>query len=369
MSSESAPKLFQPIKVGDMTLAHRVVLAPLTRFRANAAHVHGDLAVEYYSQRASVTGTLLIAEGTIISANAGGFAHVPGIWNDAQIAAWKRITDAVHAKGSYIYLQLWALGRAADFEELEKEDPSFPYVSASDIQLTGKPKAPRPLTEDEIKEYVQLYTTAASNAVHGAGFDGVEVHGANGYLLDQFLQDVSNNRRDKYGGSIENRARFFLEILAAVTAKIGAQKTGVRFSPWGQFQDMRMEDPVPTFTYVISRIAELYPDLAYIHFVEPWVSGTTDRIVRDGETNDYFRKIWAPRPVISAGGYTRESALDAADKKGDLIAFGRAYISNPDLPLHLRKNIPFAKYDRDTFYTPEDPKGYIDYPFAHAAAL
>ncbi|KAL6298305.1 NADH:flavin oxidoreductase/NADH oxidase [Sparassis latifolia] len=365
MSSESAPKLFQPIKVGDMTLAHRVVLAPLTRFRANADHVHGDLAVEYYSQRASVTGTLLIAEGTVISANAGGFAHVPGIWNDAQIAAWKRVTDAVHAKGSYIYLQLWALGRAADFEELEKEDPSFPYVSASDIQLTGKPKAPRPLTEDEIKEYVQLYTTAASNAVHRAGFDGVEVHGANGYLLDQFLQDVSNNRRDKYGGSIENRARFFLEILAAVTAKIGAQKTGVRFSPWGQFQDMRMQDPVPTFKYVVSQIAELFPDIAYVHLVEP-----VSLIVRNSETNDYFRKIWAPRPVISAGEYTRETALATAHRRAaSSRSVEPTFQTCPDLPLRLRKNIPLTKYDYSTFYTPEDPKGYIDYPFADTATL
>ncbi|GBE84784.1 Probable inactive dehydrogenase [Sparassis crispa] len=369
MSSEPAPKLFQPIKVGDMTLAHRVVLAPLTRFRADAAHVHGDLAVEYYTQRASVPGTLLITEATFISANAGGFAHVPGMWNEAQVAAWKRVTDAVHAKGSYIYVQLWALGRAADSEELQKEDTSFEYVAASDIQLTGKPTAPRPLTEEEIKEYIQAYGTAASNAVHGAGFDGVEVHGANGYLPDQFLQDVSNNRTDKYGDSIENRARFLFEILAAVTAKIGAKKTGLRLSPWSEIQDMRMEDPVPTFTYVVSRIAELYPDLAYIHFVEPWVSGTTDRTVREGETNDYFRKIWAPRPVISAGGYTREHALDAADKKGDLIAFGRAYISNPDLPLRLRRNIPLVQYHRSTVYIPEAPKGYIDYPFADAAAL
>ncbi|GBE84625.1 Probable inactive dehydrogenase [Sparassis crispa] len=369
MSSESAPKLFQPIKVGDMTLAHRVVLAPLTRYRANAAHVHGDLAVEYYAQRASIVGTLLIAEAAFISAKAGGFAHVPGIWNEAQIAAWKKITDAVHARGSYIYIQLWALGRATDLQVLEKEDPSFPYVSASDIQLTGKPKAPRPLTEEEIKEYIQMYATAASNAVHGAGFDGIEIHGANGYLPDQFLQDVSNKRTDKYGGSIENRARFLLELLGAISAKIGAQKTAIRLSPWGEFQDMRMEDPVPTFKYVVSKIAEMLPDFAYIHFTEPRVSGNLDRSVKDGETNDYFRKVWAPRPIISAGGYTRETALAAADETGDLIAFGRAYISNPDLPLRLRMNLPVAKYDRDTFYTPENPKGYIDYPFADTAGL
>jgi NADPH2 dehydrogenase len=251
----STPKLFQPIQVGDLQLEHRVVLAPLTRVRADKKHVHQlPIAQEYYTQRASVPGTLLITEATFIAAQAGGINNVPGIWSDEQVTAWKKvsfshhspnnllictqITESVHAKGSFIYLQLWALGRAASPKQLEEEG-SFPYVSSSDIPLSNRPKedpSPRPLTLSEIKEFVELYATAASNAVHRAGFDGVEIHGANGYLIDQFLQTTSNRRTDDYGGSVENRARFALEVTEAVVKRIGAKKTGIRFSPWGSFQ-------------------------------------------------------------------------------------------------------------------------------------
>ncbi|EPQ51315.1 FMN-linked oxidoreductase [Gloeophyllum trabeum ATCC 11539] len=214
----SLPKLFQPKQVGEITVQHRIVLAPLTRNRANKEHVHGDLAVEYYSQRASMPGTLLITEATYIARKAGGYPHVPGIWSEEQIAAWKAIdlylvVEAVHARGSYIFLQLWALGG---------DKPS---------RLSSNPKAFLP----HLKEYVQLYATAAKNAVHGAGFDGVEVHCANGYLPDQFLQDICNKRTDEYGGSVENRCRFPLEIVQAITEVVGVRKTGVRISPWGTF--------------------------------------------------------------------------------------------------------------------------------------
>ncbi|KAI0342407.1 FMN-linked oxidoreductase [Trametopsis cervina] len=357
------PKLFTPIQVGDVTLQHRVVLAPLTRFRASKAHVHKPIAVEYYKQRASVPGTMLITEASYIAAKAGGYANVPGIYNDEQIAAWKEIVDAVHAKGSFIYLQLWALGRAAMPEQLELEG-SFPYVSASDVLLEGRDVAPRALTTDEIKEYVQFYATAASNAVHRAGFDGVEIHGANGYLVDQFLQDVTNKRTDAYGGSIENRTRFALEVIDAVAAKVGAEKTGIRLSPWGSYNGMRMQDPIPTFRYLVQQITERQPKLAFIHVVEPRVNGAVDREVQEGESNDSLREVWGSRPFISAGGYNREHALKIAEEKGDLIAFGRDYIPNPDLPLRLKKNLPLTKYDRQTFYEAEAEKGYSDYPFA-----
>ncbi|KAI0342347.1 FMN-linked oxidoreductase [Trametopsis cervina] len=354
------PALFSPAKVGNIELQHRVVLAPLTRFRATAAHVHTKLAVEYYKQRASVPGTMLFTEATYIAAKAGGYAHAPGIYTDEQVAAWKEIVDAVHSKGSFIFLQMWALGRGALIEELEGHD----YVSASDVQPSTSPIPPRPLTVDEIKEYVRLYTTAASNAVHRAGFDGVEVHAANGYLLDQFIQDVSNKRTDAYGGSIENRARLPLEVLDAVTAKVGAEKVGFRVSPWGRYGNMRMEDPIPQFSYLIQQISEKLPNLAYIHVVEPRMEGYLDRKAEAGESNDFIRDIWAPRPIISAGAYTRELALEAAEKKGDLVAFGRYFISNPDLPLRLKKNLPLTNYDRDTFYDIEAAKGYVDYTFA-----
>ncbi|KAF7798994.1 hypothetical protein EIP86_010223 [Pleurotus ostreatoroseus] len=366
MSSSAGSKLFTAIKVGNVNLAHRIVLAPLTRYRANSVHVHGDLAVEYYAQRASAPGSLLITEATFIAQRAGGYAHVPGIWNDDQVKAWKKVTDAVHAKGSYIFLQLWALGRAADPDVLKAEDASLPYVAPSAIQLTGKPFPPRALTVKEIKEYQQLYVAAAENAVR-AGFDGVELHNANGYLPDQFLQDVSNKRTDEYGGSIENRARFSLEVLEGIVNAIGAEKTGIRLSPWGRFNDMRMEDPKPAFAYLVNKISEQHPNLAYLHLVEPRVEGNMDRPVGPGESNDFLRDIWAPRPFISAGGFTRDLALEHADKTGDLVAFGRSYIPNPDLPRRVQENIPFTPSDRSTYYTPESPIGYIDYPFASSA--
>ncbi|KAF7792773.1 hypothetical protein EIP86_003871 [Pleurotus ostreatoroseus] len=355
-------KLCTPIQVGTSSLRHRVVLAPLTRMRADDAHVPTKLMVEYYTQRASVPGTLLITESTLIAPQAGGYANVPGIWSQAQIDAWKDIVDAVHAKGSFIYVQLWASGRAAHPKVLEEEG-HYPYVSASDIALSTSPVKPRPLTLDEIKEYIQLFATAASNAVHGAGFDGVEIHGANSNLVDQFIQDVTNKRTDEYGGSIANRSRFALEVADAIVEKIGAERTGIRLSPWAHFGDMGMKNPVPQFSHVVSELARRHPSFAYVHVIEPRVDGLQDIEIPEGQSNDFIRDIWRPRPLISAGGYNREIALDVAETKGDLIAFGRLFISNPDLPLRLLKDIPAHKGDRSTYYT-HGGEGYTDYPFA-----
>ncbi|KAH7929172.1 FMN-linked oxidoreductase [Leucogyrophana mollusca] len=367
----STPALFQPAKVGDLTLQHRVVLAPLTRFRAYASHVPGPQAATYYAQRASTPGTLLITEATFISHDAGGYNHVPGIYTEDQIKGWKEITDAVHAKGSYIYLQLWALGRAADESVIASQVPPSPYVSASPITLSGHTTAPRSLTTDEIHSYVQAYATAASNAVHKAGFDGVEIHGANGYLIDQFLQDLSNSRTDEYGGSVENRSRFALEVVDAVVKAVGATKTGIRLSPWSPFQDMGMKDPVPTYSYLVSNLTRY--DLAYIHVTEPRVGGNVDRDSKDfaGQSNDFIRKIWGERAFITAGGFTRETALETAEEKGGLVAFGRLYIPNPDLPRRLKEDLPLTKGDRATYYQLGDlsPKGYSDWPFAEESKL
>ncbi|EIW77964.1 NADH:flavin oxidoreductase/NADH oxidase [Coniophora puteana RWD-64-598 SS2] len=358
------PALFQPIRVGDLDLKHRIVLAPLTRFRGYDDHVPGPQAATYYSQRASMPGTLLITEATFIAAPAGGYANVPGIYTDAQIEGWKKITDNVHAKGSYIYLQLWALGRAADPKFLASEGHEL--VGASDIPLEDYAKAglpaPRVLTIPEIKEYVQLYANAAQNAIK-AGFDGVEIHGANGYLIDQFLQDVSNTRTDEYGGSIESRAKFALEVVDAVVNAIGAPKTGIRLSPWSKFQDMGMKDPIPTYTYYVNELRKR--NLSYIHVVEPRVNGNVDVKEWTG-SNDFIREIWGDRPYITAGGYTREQALKTAQEKGGLIAFGRLYISNPDLPRRLLEDIPLTKPDRTKFYLPgsHTPEGYTDWEFA-----
>jgi NADPH2 dehydrogenase len=332
---------------------------------------------EYYAQRANTPGTLLISEGVFIAARAGGYANVPGIWSDDQIAEWKKVTDAVHTKGSFIYLQLWALGRAANPDLLAKENLPDAFISSSPIALsTSKhPTAPRELPIAEIQEYVQLYATAAENAIT-AGFDGVELHGANGYLIDQFLQDVSNKRTDAYGGSVANRVRFAKEAVDAVVKKIGAQRTGIRVSPWGSFQGMRMDNPIPTFAHLAKTLLAAHPNLAYIHVVEPRVDGASIRMgeIPANESNDFIRDIVRENgkgtKVISAGGYTRESGIEVADGKGDLIAYGRPFLANPDLPLRLKKAIPLNESNRKTYYLYGNftPLGYTDYPFAEEAA-
>lgn len=369
--SPTAPRLFQPINIGDITLQHRLVLAPLTRYKSTkTAHVPiVPLMKEYYSQRSSILGTLVITEATFIAAKAGGYPNIPGIWSDDQAHAWKEVTDKVHANGSYIFLQLWALGRTADPTVLTSENASFSLVAPSPIPLSSQPTpVPQELTIEEVQEYVQLYAQAAKNAVERAGFDGVEIHGANGYLIDQFLQDVSNQRTDGYGGSIEARSRFGLEVVDAVANAVGEKRTAIRLSPWSPFQSMAMEDPIPQFSHFVSTLKRKHPNLAYLHVVEPRIDGNTDRPITAHESNDFIRAIWKPLPLIVAGGYTRETALKAAEENGELVAFGRLYISNPDLPLRLKEDIPLTPYNRKTFYIPGDQDGaevgYIDYPFA-----
>ncbi|KAJ8469849.1 hypothetical protein ONZ45_g16751 [Pleurotus djamor] len=324
------------------------------------------LVAEYYAQRASTPGTPLISEATYVAREAGGYANVPGIWSDEQIRAWKEIVDGVHARGSYIYMQIWALGRTASTELLNAQ--GLPYVAPSSIPLNSRldQPPPRPLGVDEIQELVHLFAKAASNAVHLAGFDGVELHGAHGYLIDQFLQDVSNKRTDEYGGSPQNRCRFPLEVVEAVTKEIGQDRTAIRISPWSQFQDMRMVDPRPTFSYLVSELRQRFPNLAYLHVTEPRISDGIAEVefeVTD-EENDFLRDIWGDRPFLSAGGYTRERALKAADD-GLLVAVGRHFLANPDLPHRWKEDLPLNKYDRPTFYVPGDASGlgYTDYPF------
>jgi NADPH2 dehydrogenase len=344
-------------------------MAPLTRYRGNSRHTPTDLLVEHYAARGSLPGTLIISEATFIAHKASGYSfHVPGIWSDEQVAAWKKVTDAVHAKGSFMYLQLWALGRAASVEQLKKEDPSFEYVSAGDVPLPRTREQeengedaprPRPLSKAEISEYVQLYATAAREAVERAGFDGVEMHGANGHLLDQFLKETSNNRTDEYGGSPENNARFVLDVVAAVSAAVGEERVGLRLSPWSLI-DNPGNNPIPVFSYLVTELRRRHPNFGYLHVVEPRVRGILDRTV-DGESNDFLRTIWAGKRWISAGGFTRENAIKQADEQGELIAFGRYFTSNPDLPVRLQKDIPLTPYNREVFYIEGSPVGYNDY--------
>ncbi|KAG6852440.1 hypothetical protein C0991_011929 [Blastosporella zonata] len=341
-----SPLLFQPIQIGALTLQHRIVLAPLTRYRATKYHVPIlPLMKDYYSQRSSTPGSLLIAEATVIAAKAGGHHNSPGIWSLEQARAWKEITDEVHAKGCHIFIQLWALGRTALPDLITAEGHSF--VAPSSIPLTSCPSpAPRALTTDEVKEYVLLYAQAAKNAVELAGFDGVEIHGANGYLIDQFLQKGSNERTDEFGGSIEGRSKFGLDVVDAVVEAIGAERTAIRLSPWCPWQgeltsslrrsiweltlvpvDMCLDDPTTQFSYFVKTLKARHPNLAYLHLIEARILGNTDRIAGVHEVSDFVRAIWAPRPLIAAGGYTRDSAIQAAEA-GELVAFGRHYVSN-----------------------------------------
>lgn len=357
-------KVFTPIKVGRMQLPHRIAMAPLTRFRADDFHIPLPFVKEYYAQRAAVPGSLLITEATFIAPNAGGYPNIPGIYSPEQIKAWKEVTDAVHRNGSYIYLQLWALGRAANPDILKKEG-GYDVVSSSATAMGADKPVPRALTEQEIERYIADYAQAARNAVHEAGFDGVEIHAANGYLIDQFTQDTVNKRTDKWGGSVENRARFALEVTGAVAAAVGADRTGIRLSPWSTFQGMRMEQPIPQFDYLIRHLGQY--KLAYLHLVESRISGPND--AEGADKLDFALDAYGKAsPVIIAGGYDAQSTVDAVDAKykdiDAVVGVGRYYISNPDLPYRVRENIPLAPYVRDTFYLPKERKGYTDYPFS-----
>ncbi len=238
-------------------------MCPLTRYRASDEHVPTELMAEYYTQRASTPGTLLVSEGTFISPVDGGFANVPGIWNQEQIDGWRRVTRAVHTKRSFIFCQLWSLGRTAKPEVAERE--GFVIVSSDAVPLNPDAVTPRRLSVPEIQERIQNYVSAAKNAIE-AGFDGVELHGANGYLIDQFTQDRCNRRDDEYGGSIEGRSRFAVEVVTAVSEAIGPERTGIRFNPWSAFNGMRMDDPISQFSDVLRKIKPL--GLAYVHLIK-----------------------------------------------------------------------------------------------------
>lgn len=363
MASAAASSLFEPLKVGSSQLKHRIVMAPLTRFRANDDHVPLPFVADYYAQRASLPGTLLISEATFIHPTAGGYPNVPGIYNSEQIAAWKKVTDAVHAKGSYIYLQLWALGRTAQPAVLEAEGGKL--VGASNIAMEGA-SAPEPLTEEGIWEFVEHFKQGAKNAIE-AGFDGVEIHGANGYLVDQFIQTNTNNRTDAWGGSPEKRSRFALEVAKAVVGAVGKERTAIRLSPFSEFQGMKMDDLElqPTFSYLTRGLKEL--DLAYLHVVESRVSGNAD--VEATSSLKFIADIWGKTsPLLIAGGFTADSAKQATDVeyKGYNVAivFGRYFISNPDLAWRVKNGVALTNYNRETFYNAKEKVGYTDWEFS-----
>ncbi|KAL7276763.1 hypothetical protein RUND412_000228 [Rhizina undulata] len=376
----SDSKLFTPLQLGAMTLKHRVVLAPLTRNRS-PEHIPGEIVVEHYRQRAS-DGGLLISEAAHISVMGGNYRGVPGIFTPEQVRAWKKVTDAVHSKGGLIVAQLWHVGRTTHPDLLGGRTP---VSSSASLLVGGKVEfgpdghlntvTPRPLTIEEIKDTVSDYVHAAKCAIE-AGFDGVEVHGANGYLIDQFFCDNINFRTDQYGGSVENRARFALEVVDAVVAAIGAERTGARLTPFGFWQGTNTSDIIGQFSYVVSEYEKR--SLAFVHLVEPRNDlATTDDVkltrlkaqakakgIPEDEvlTLKGFRRLLKNTPLIINGSYDDKNVFAAVDNgEAEAIAYGRYFISNPDLPERLRKGYPLAKYDRSTFFAP-GPEGYIDYP-------
>ena len=355
--------LFEPFQLGALSLRNRIVMAPLTRCRATAGHVPTELMAMYYAQRASAG--LIITEGTSPSENGLGYARIPGLFNSAHATAWRTITQGVQERGGRMFVQLMHTGRVSHPLNLPA---GARLLGPSAIGLSGtmwtdqeglQPyPVPTAMTPADIEQAIEEYAASAALSVE-AGFDGVELHGANGYLIDQFLNTASNQRTDRWGGSIENRARFALAVAAAVVSRIGAGHTGIRLSPYGVFNDMQPDaDMEALYAYLAAELSKL--GLAYIHIVDhqamgaPEVPTSVKSVIRNA-----FRGA-----VILSGGYDRARAeADLNANKGDLVAFGRLFIANPDLVRRLENGTVLAQPDPDSFYTPGE-KGYIDYPAA-----
>ena len=357
--------LFSPYTLGPTILQNRMVMAPLTRSRADDGDVPSDLAVTYYTQRA--TAGLIISEATQISAQGKGYPKTPGIFTDAQIAGWKKVTDAVHGAGGHIFLQLWHVGRIS--HPTTQANGELP-VGPSAVKPAGKIftnsgeeqefVTPRALETSELPGIVQQYADAAQNA-KAAGFDGVEVHAANGYLLDQFLRDSTNQRTDEYGGSVENRARLPLETVAAVVKVWGAGRVGVRVSPYSGFNDIHDSDPVHTFTYFAQKLREM--GVVYLHVIEP-VKSDHPMAVPESKTNPVapiLREAFGGTLMIN-GGYNKETGTAAIESGyADLICYGVPFIANPDLVERYKTDAALNTPDPSTFYA-GSAGGYTDYP-------
>lgn len=361
-------KLFEPLTIGRMHLKHRVVMAPLTRMRATVpGNTANDLNALHYAQRAS-DGGFIIAEASQVMPGGSAAPTTPGIHTEAQIAGWKKVVDAIHANGGYVYLQLWHVGRISHSSlqpggGLPVAPSAIPAVGkVATASGTREPfETPRALATEEIPGIVAAYAQAARNAL-AAGFDGVEVHAANGYLLEQFLHKASNQRTDAYGGPIENRARLALEVTQAVVDVCGADRVGIRLSPYGVANSSGEDDPMPVYTYLVGELDKL--GLAYLHLIEPRASGAGQGEVDHQNVPSaavLFRPQWHG-VLITAGNFRGDSAEEmVAAGHADAIAFGRLFTSNPDLPERIRLGAALTPYDRPTFYT-QGEKGYTDFP-------
>lgn len=361
--------LFDPVHAGSLHLANRIVMAPVMRNRAPDA-IPTSLMAEYYTQRASAG--LIITEATAISQQGQGYADVPGLYGTEQLDGWKQVTQSVHAAGGKIVVQLWHVGRVS--HNCLQPDGGQPVAPSAIIANTkvlliknGVPEfietsEPRALLASELPDIVHTYQAAARNAVETAGFDGVEIHAANGYLLDQFLKMGSNQRRDDFGGSIENRARLLLEVVQGVTQTIGGDRTGIRLSPVSPSNDAFDPDPQPLFDYVVRALADF--KLAYIHLVEGATGGPRELPDRPF---DYIALRRAYRSAGGRGAWMINNGLDKAlaeqaiNEGAELVSFGRNFIANPDLVERLRQDLPLNEGDRKTYYG-GGAKGYTDYP-------
>ncbi|EFJ47936.1 hypothetical protein VOLCADRAFT_81300 [Volvox carteri f. nagariensis] len=364
--SDVAP-LFTSYKLsgGRFQLSNRIVYAPLTRLRAIGSVPQPSAAV-YYSQRA-VPGTLLISEATIVAPDGLGYMNSPGVYSSEQLEAWKPVVKAVKDKGALFFCQLWHCGRASH-PELQPggaaplSSSTRPITSPEYVVYTPSgPKqyaVPRAATKEDIKRVVADYARAAKNAIEVAGFDGVEIHGANGYFIDQFIKDSVNDRTDEYGGSIEKRCRLALEVVEAVVAAVGADRVGIRISPFAQFLDAVDSTPYATHTYLVEQLNKY--GLSYIHMVEPRILGNTE-VESSSDSLEPFRRVYKGT-FITAGGFKADTGAAAVTSgQADLVAYGRWYLANPDLHKRFLLNAPLNKYDRNTFYSP-GMEGYIDYP-------
>jgi N-ethylmaleimide reductase len=358
------PSLFDPVRLGDIALANRVVMAPLTRNRAVEGNRPGPMTLEYYRQRASAG--LIITEASQISPMAQGYLDTPGIHSPGQVEAWRKVTDAVHEAGGRIVIQLWHVGRishvsllpggAEPVSSTTRQSPAMTFTRDGFVPVS----APRALRDDELPGIVEDYAAAARNAV-AAGFDGVEVHAANTYLLEQFLRDSINDRSGPYGGSTANRTRLVVEVMQAVTSAIGAGKTGIRLSPMTTFGNTAPldSDPQALYGHLVDRLAPL--GLAYIHIIEGETGGA--RVPPDSPRFDYAAlRGRFPGPWMVNNGYSRDDAMVAVESgRADAVAFGRPFIGNPDLVRRLRENAPLNALHSDSFYG-GGAEGYIDYP-------
>lgn len=351
--------LFKALKLGAITIPHRIIMAPLTRGRASK-RVPNELMAEYYSQRACAG--LIISEATAISEQGYGWNGSPGIYNDEQVAGWRKVTNAVHKAGGRMFLQLWHMGRISHSDFQNGNQPVGPSAIKADGDTPtplGKKayEVPRALEIGEIPGIVEQYA-AATRRAREAGFDGVEVHSANGYLIDQFLRNFSNQRTDEYGGSIENRARFMIEVVEAVIKTWSADRTGIRFSPTMNYKGMGDSDPVSLYTHVAQMLNKY--DLAYVHTAEAIKPG---RLFNPDmpRVTPHFREVYKG-VLISNGSYDKQSAIEAVQNgDADAIAFGQPFLANPDLPWRVRDDAPLNEPDVATYYT-SGSEGYTDYP-------